>query len=233
MAADLARIQSRVTEILNACDPATFSSTVSARNKTRNATAIGHACTEAGLRVLHTIVEPTTSEFRKAFLVTETITHGGQLPERIGKLAAVEIQPYSGAPWQQGEHKDYRKIEAYRRNAGFIYGSVAHDRRGSSLSGFYDVQNGVLYFTGYAARIVIARVDRDDVATKVPDVFEPVVIKLAVGNCLKAGEGAFVVAMADRYARSAEADLMAWKGGKRNYREFEDPDLMTMPAKQS
>ena len=232
MAADFTRIRKRVTEILNANDAGTFSETISARNKTRNADAIEAACIEAAMRVMQTVCEPVGSEYRKDFLQTVPVNYKDTMPVRVGKPSMVEIEPYAGGAWREADQKDYRKIEAWRRNPNNIYDNIAHNAAGSSLAGFYDIWNDIIYFTGNACRVTVAVVSRDDVTTKIPDVWENTVIKLAVAFCMKAGEGGYTIGMADRYQGSAENDLARFTGGKQVYKETSDGDLLT-PAKSN
>lgn len=228
MAADFTRIKKRTTEILNACDAGTYSATLSTRNKTRNATAIEDACYEAGLKVIQFIAS-FPNEFRFNFITTVAVTHGQLLPAHLGKPAFVEIQKYDGAGWTQGDQKDYHKIESYRANTSNIYDDLDHDQEESSLSGYYDVSEDKIYFTGFAARVGLAQAVRADVATKIPDFFENTVIKLAVGNCLKAGEGAILLQIANIYTTQAENDLMAFRNGSRSLPPVPEAEAVAAP----
>src|SRR5690349_17927293 len=140
MATDFNRVKSRVTEILNLCDAGTFSSTISTRNKTRNALTIDAACYEAGLKILQAIGE-VPNEFRESLITVVNVTHGQLLPAHLGKPAFVEIQKVSGdLIWRKGKRKDVQQIEAYRANENLVYDEIAHDQDGSSLSGYYNIR---------------------------------------------------------------------------------------------
>lgn len=228
MSADFTRIKKRVTEILNACDAGAYSATLSTRNKTRNATAIEDACYEAGLKVIQTIAS-FDNEFRPAFVSTVNVTHGDLLPAHLGKPVYVEIQKYSGAGWATADQKDYHKIESYRNNTAKIYDAIDHNVQNSSLSGYYDISENRIYFTGYAARVGLATATRADVATEIPDFFENTVIKLAVGNALKAGEGAILLNIAQIYTSQAENDLMAFQNGSRSFPPVPAAEAMPNP----
>lgn len=223
MVADFTRIKARVTEILNACDPGTVSATVSTRNKTRNATAIEYACYEAGLTVLQAI-GAIPNEFRSALVEAVEVNHSDLLPEHLGQPAYIEIQRYSGAGWREAEQRNLQKIEAYRENHLNVYDNIDHDQEGSSLSGLADIWENKVYFTGYACRVGLATASRADVLTKIPDVMEPIVVKLAIGNCPKFGEGGIGLAVAQGYATRGENDLLEFKGGKRKFAEVSIPE---------
>lgn len=228
--ADFDRIKARVTEILNASAAGTFSSTLSARNKTRNADAIEAACFEAGLKVIQFIAS-FPNEFRNEFVEPTTLNHGDELPAHLGKPTYVEIQKYSGAGWTAGNQKDYHKVDSYRTNRLKTYDDKDHNVQDSTLAGYYDISEDKIYFTGYACRVGLAAAERDDVLTKIPDFFENTVIKLAVGNCLKAGEGAILLNIAQGYNAAAENDLMMFKGGARSLPPV--PEAEAMPNPQS
>ena len=103
------------------------------------------------------------------------------------------ITPYTGAAFTlKGVRKAYDRIEAYRRNTNNVYGSVAHNAASgataSSLAGFYDIVNGIFYFTGFSATMKLAIFTRADVIAKLGDVTEPTIIKLACGMSAKDGD---------------------------------------------
>lgn len=228
MAADFTRIKKRVTEILNACDAGSYSATLSTRNKTRNATAIEDACYEAGLKVMM-VLASFPNEFRQDFVDAVSISHQDELPAHLGKPAYVEIQRYSGASWTTGDQKDKHKIESYRLNRLKVYDDKDHDVQDSSLSGYYDISDGKFYFTGYAARIGLATASRSDVTSKIPDFFENTVIKLAVGNALKAGEGAILFNIAQMYSQQGENDLTMFQQGSRSFPPVPEAEAMPNP----
>jgi hypothetical protein len=223
--ADQTRVKKRLLEILNLADAGTYSTTLSARNKTHSTTAIDDAITEAGMTVLKTCAESPSSEYKSALISTVTITHGSQLPDHIGKVAFVEIQAYSGAPFRRAEQRPLARIEAYRENNSLIYDSIAHDTQGSTLSGYYDIWENKIYFTGNSCRIGIATVTRADTATKIPEVLENCWIGLSVEGCVKAGEGNVTLEVANFHGTRARQTLAEITGivPKRVYREVSDP----------
>lgn len=205
-----------------------MSATLSTRNKTRSADAIEAACYEAGLKVIQTIAS-FPNEFRQAFVATSTINNGDSLPAHLGKPAFIEIQKYSGADWEAGDQKDFHKVVSYRANRNKIYDAIDHNIINSSLSGYYDISEGKFYYTGYAARIGLATASRSDVTTKIPDFFENTVVKLAVGNALKAGEGGILLNIAQIYTQQAENDLMAFQNGSRSFPPVPVAEAMPNP----
>jgi len=221
--ADQDRVLTRVTEILNLCEPGTYSKTLSARNKTRNEDAIADFVTEAGFKVLQMLAE-TPNEYRRNFLVPlDPAPYMDLLPDHQGQPLYVDISPYSGADFQPGEPKNYQQIVSYRDNPSKVYDTFNHDQRGSALSGFYDIWEQRFYFTGAAAKVGLAQVTRADVATKVPEIFENTWIRLSVGEAAKSGTGQYDMGVVSLYGQKGEADLAEFKTGKRIFAEVSEP----------
>jgi hypothetical protein len=226
MAADETRVRMRVTEILNLCAPSTYSTTISDRNKTRNTLAIADFVVEAGLEICRAIAE-RPNEFRSAFLATSSpITASGDpLPAHIGPLDSVRITPYTGATYTiEGARRDRDRVEAWRLNPSKVYDPKNHNTAGSTLAGFYDVWEDKFYFTGESAVIkYAAQPVRADTATKIPDIFEPVWVKLAMGNAAKVGLGGYELALVKEYGDQGRSDLEMFKAGNRQFREVDEP----------
>ena len=139
MAADRDRVLKRVTEVLNLCDPGTYSATLSSRNKTRNADAIADFVDEAGMKILQAIAE-RPNEFR--YLLAETsppITSSPtDAPPHLGPLIAVRIVPWDGAPYMiEGARRSYDKVVSYRLNRNGVYGPVNHNSAEASDGSSY------------------------------------------------------------------------------------------------
>jgi hypothetical protein len=130
----------------------------------------------------------TPNEYRHNFVTgLDPAPYGSFLPDHQGQPAYVEIQKYSGGPYEQGaDEKSYLEIESMRNNPN-IYDPAGKgsQRFGSSLGGYFDIWERKFYFTGFAARVGLAQVSRADVATKVPEMLEPVWVKLSVGKAAK------------------------------------------------
>jgi len=223
--ADQSRVLKRVSTLLNLVDAGTYSSTLSTRNKTRNASEIADFVTEAGLELLRMLAE-TPNEYRHNFVNEVEPAYASFLEDHQGQPAYVEIQPYSGADYQQGDgSKNYLQIESYRNNANIYDPSgIAHDRKGSTLSGYFDIWERRFYFTGFAARLGLAQVTRDQVATMVPEILEPVWVKLAVGKGLKSGVGQYDEVVIKQYGGEAQSDMTEFKQGHRIFSEASDPE---------
>lgn len=141
MAADRTRVLARVTEILNLCDPGTYSSTLSTRNKTRNAGAIADFVDEAGMRILEAIAK-RPNEFRYLFAATssEITTRPLPLPPHLGPLMAVRITPYNGSTTiLEGDRRDRLKIQSYIDNPHKLYGAIDHNMSSAGVTSSYDV----------------------------------------------------------------------------------------------
>lgn len=222
----------RVTEVLNLCDPGTYSKTISARNKTRNASAIADATDEAGLMIITAITE-RPNEFRSDFariVVLATDTSGDQLPEHIGPPLSIEIMPSSGGDWVEAEKSDREKIQSYRLNPELVYDEVAHTNAASKLSGKYDIWENRFFFTGFQARLsLVYPPSRSDVGF-IPDHMEPIWIRLAIGNNGKVGTGDYDMGLIGSYWKQGLADLEAWKNGHRVFTEVDEPAGPAMPT---
>lgn len=226
--ADFNRIIKRVLEILNASPPGTFGASIDLRNKTRSLDAITAAAEEAALTVLQAVAA-IPNEFRSAFVTQVQLAHGAFLPAHFGDPATIEIQRYDGAVWREADVKSrtYAQIESYREilpdATGNLYDEIPHNEIGSSLTGYADIWENKFYFTGFAARLGLANVTRAQAAAGIPEVFEATVIKLAIANCPKAGEGNYTMQMANYYGNLGMQDLAAFKAGQRDFAEVSAP----------
>lgn len=223
--ADQTRVLDRVTEILNLCDPGTFSSTISTRNKTRNETAISTFVTEAGLEILQMLAE-TPNEYRHNFVAETTPSHGDFLEDHQGQPVYVLIQKYATGPFEEGsDAKSYLEIESMRNNPN-IYdpAGIAHNAVNSSLAGYYNIWERKFYFTGNAAKVGLAQVARADVADSIPEILEPVWVKKSVGKALKSGLGAYDAEVVKMYGGEADGDMAEFKQGRRIFSEASDPE---------
>lgn len=231
--ADQTRVLKRVTEILNLCDAAAYSATLSSRNKTRNATAIADFVIEAGLMIMKAIAE-RPNEFRYLFLsdTSAITTSGAALPligsgtaqPHLGPPASVLITPYTGGTAVQGDRKDYKKIQSYRENPEDVYDAIAHDAEGSTLSGYYDIWEDRFYFTGKSAVLTLARhPQRAETATLIPGIMENTWIRLAVGEAAKVGTGEYEAGIIGEYGKRGQSDLEEFKAGGRVFPEVDEP----------
>jgi hypothetical protein len=229
--ADRTRVLKRVTEILNLCDPGTYSATLSTRNKTRNATAIADFTDEAGLIILKTIAErPNEFRYLLEYDTTAITNSGAALPAHsngqppLGPPTRVKITLSNGGIVRDGERRDYRKIEAYRENPSNVYDSVAHNAVGSVNAGLYDIWERRFFFTGYSAILTLARMPvRADTSTLIPGCLENTWVRLAVGEAAKVGTGAYETAIIGEYGKRGLQDIEEFKGGTRVFREVDDP----------
>ncbi len=225
MAADRTRVLKRVTEILNLCLPGEYSSTLSTRNKTRNATAIADFVDEAGLVILKAIAE-RPNEFRYQFLSDSSpiTTSGDPMPAHLGPPASVQIELYDGGPIVEGKQLPHDKIQAFRENIESLYDETAHDEEGSTLGGYFDIWSDRFFFSGFEAILSLARLPvRADTTTLIPEIFESTWIKLALGNAAKVGTGGYEASVISSYLQQGMADMQAFIEGKRVFPEVDVP----------
>lgn len=195
--ADLDRIIAHTTALLNAyyrlpSGVPVYGPTVG--DSARSNLEIAETCLQAALKTAQAICESDSHPFRVDFLDDIALQHGEAVPFHYGDTSIPVITPFSGASFTlKGVRKAFDRIESYRINKNSVYSDVNHDTAGdgstaSPLAGFYDVVNGIFYFTGYSAVMKLAEFDRDDVILKLPDAVEPSVIKLACGMSAKEGD---------------------------------------------
>jgi hypothetical protein len=185
MAADYTIVEKRVTEILNACAAGTFSATVSSSYLDRNADAITEAIREAALMIGRAILANPKHVHRNIFVsgTPTALTHQGELPDMAGEIDLIEIQHYNGGSYLAGTPRTVQQIESYRANPSSVYNALAHTTQNSPLAGFYAIEHGRVYFTGYAAQgyfPVLSRADTTGITAQIPDEYEDV---LQLGNC--------------------------------------------------
>jgi hypothetical protein len=217
--ASLTRITDQVTALLNASTRGAdgtpvYSSVVG--DKARSANEISASCYNAAMQVARAVCETDSHPFRSEFIESVALDHSEPVPFHYGDISIPEIIPYSGAGFtMKGVKCPYDRIESYRRNRSNIYSPVAHNAsdngQASPIAGFYDNVNGIFYFTGYQASMLVALFDRTDVFDKLSDALEPVVIKVALG--LSAKEGDTSDGLFQAWAVQGSNDLNEIRGG--------------------
>lgn len=209
MAVSQATVLKRVTELLNRCAGGTYSATIASHNLDRNATALSDTSAEAALMIGRAIIANPEHVHRNVFVSASptSLTHAGELPDMAGQPSLVEIQPYSGAGFITGQLRDVQQIDSYRSNPSNIYDPIAHDTQGSTLSGYYAISNGRIYFAGYAARAYFPVLTTAGVVSLIPDEYENTWVALTMGLSIKEGDNLFPIGQ--YYMQHGERDLQA------------------------
>lgn len=207
MSASELTVRKRVTEILNACSPGTFSEAVDINYQDRNSLAIRQAVKEAALMIAKAIIANPNHSHRGVFISSTptALTHQGEVPDACGEMDLVQIQPYSGADWITGVPREVQQVESYRENVQSLYSDLNHNIQYSPLSGYYSIANGRFYFTGNAARGYFPLIDMSTLVTVIPDEYEPTWVCLAVGLTPKEGDN--LLQIADYYKQIGVMDL--------------------------
>lgn len=206
MAASELTVRKRVTEILNACAPGTYSEAVDVNYLDRNSLAIRQAVKEAALMVARAIVINPNHVHRSTFLVPSTVlTSGDSLPDMSGEPEIVEIQLYNNGPWVVGVPRDVQQVQAYINDDQSFYSPIAHNNQNSPLSGYYALTNSKIFYTGNSARITYPKITSADVLTQIPDEYEPTWVCLAVGLTVKEGDNLYPIAQ--HYYQIGMSDL--------------------------
>jgi hypothetical protein len=207
MAASELIVRKRVTEILNACSPGTYSEAVDINYQDRNSVAIRQAVKEAAMQIAMAIIVNPNHVHRGVFVsdTPTTFTHAAELPDMAGELNLVEIQPYQNASWQTAVLRDIQQIESYRANVNSLYSSLAHNVQNSPLAGYYALSNSKIYFTGYACRGYFPVIDDTTVINLVPDEYEGTWVALALARTIKEGDN--MTNVAQYYLQLGTSDL--------------------------
>lgn len=194
--ASLSRVQNQVTILLNAntrdgSGNPVYSSAVG--DKARHATEIETSCYNAAMAVGRAICEAGSSPFKEPFIEVVDLDHGEPVPTHYGDTSVPEIVPFSGATFTlRGIRSTPDRIDSYRRNRNNIYSPVAHNAsdggQASPIAGRYDIANGIFYFTGFSATMMVGSFERADVFAKIPDALELTIVKLALGYSAKEGD---------------------------------------------
>lgn len=209
MAADETTVKQRITEALNACDPGTFSTTISTNYKDRNITAIAEATREGALMIAQAVCMTPNHVHRNAYVsgTPTSLTHGGELPDMAGEGDLVEIQRVAAGSFLPGTPRTAQQIDAFRSNPASLYSSVSHTTANSPLSGYYNITNGRIRFTGAAAQMYHPIISRSTAASLVADEYEGVWFCLGMGLTIKEGDNLFPIAQ--YYMNIGQAGLRA------------------------
>ena len=195
--ADLPRIIVHVTALLNAntrsiAGVSNYTNAVG--DNARSSAEIAETCLLAALKTAQAVCESDSHPFRVAFLADTTLVHGDPIPFHYGDTAIPTITPFSGAAFTlKGVRKAFNRIESYRINKNTAYSKTNHNLATSGggasiLAGFYDIVEGIGYYTGFSATMKLATFDRTNAVARLPDGIEPTIIKLALGMSGKEGD---------------------------------------------
>jgi hypothetical protein len=115
-------------------------------------------------------------------------TNGDKLPERIGKVEAIQIKPVSGGTYAPAESTSRDNIRAWRNNHNDIFDAVDHNASGSNLAGYFNITGDTLEFTGYSAQARIYSYTPNYTPTlQIDDNFEGALIAGAITRLNKMG----------------------------------------------
>jgi len=194
--ADKNRITNQVIALLNAGTrkldgTPNYNSTVG--DGGRASGEIATSVLNAAMEVARAVCETPGHAWMESFFEEVELQHASAIPFSYGATTVPKIQPFKNANFYlQGVRRSFDKISSYRINRNQIYSAVAHDASNggaaSKLAGFYDIVNGIFYFTGYAAFMNLASFSSDDVFGKLPDSAEPIITRMALGSSAKEGD---------------------------------------------
>lgn len=152
-AADIEKLTARVSWIIGARGSA-FDDIVNDDRFIQE--EIRRALIETESEVVRTLCE-AYHPMRNTFLAwSADLANGAQIPAHYGQVEAVQIKPYAAAgSYVLGEATSRDNIRAWRTNTALVFDALAHDVNGSALSGYYNITNQTLTFTGNVAQVKI------------------------------------------------------------------------------
>lgn len=93
---------------------------------------------------------------------SDLTTYPSPVPAHIGELGPAEIKVASvDTSYIPAEPAPRQFIQELRSNSSSVFGSAAHNTTNSPLGGFYEVMDGLVWFTGYSIRFRIATLTID------------------------------------------------------------------------
>jgi hypothetical protein len=180
------KVTARVLWIIGARDSA-FDTTVSDDRFILE--EVQRAIVETESELVHDICEsnhPSAISFQA--WSADITANGDKLPERIGKVEAVQIKPYSGGTYAPAESTSRDNIRAWRTNKNSIFDAIAHTASGSSLAGYFNITGDTLEFTGYSAQVRIYTYTPNYTPTlQIDDNFEGALVAGAITRLNKMG----------------------------------------------
>ena len=205
-ASSIAKIVPRILWILGGQD-GTFSTTVSDDRFVLEEIQRAVVETEAHLvRVLCESHHPARVQFLGW---TTDLANGVVLPVHIGQVEAVQIKPYSGASsYQIGEATSRENIRDWRENCNKVFDSKNHDVNGSSLTGYFNLTDEILTFTGNVAQASICTYAPDYATPSlvIDNSFDGALVAGAIPRLFKVGvPGALIQSYTSLYASILEA----------------------------
>jgi hypothetical protein len=200
-AADIAKLTARVNWIIGSRG-SSFDATVSDDRFIQE--EIRRALLETEAEVVRALCEGY-HPMRTTFLSwSADLTNGSVLPEHIGQVEAVQIKPFlESATYNLAESTSRSNIRDWRENTNGMFDDTDHDRDGSALSGYFNITNETLTFTGYRAQVRICDYSPDYTtpALQVDNQFDGTLIAGTIPRLNKIGvPQALVMSYGQQYA---------------------------------
>jgi|SRR5580765_1744855 len=218
-------IENHIVDILNAAP--TWGGTIV--SKRRSPEAVTQARIEATMEVMRAIASNPQSSYFGSLATMVTVENGDFLPAHEGEPGIPLIIPYPGAEPRSGIPADPDEIDSYMYDittgpyralySGAVdaqavaYNEQTKGGRISPTACRYSIINGQIKFTGDSVQVPLVQLDPDaaDFSDKVPTIFEPLIVKLAIPKLVKEGDNLSVYAAA--YERAAYIDLASIRAG--------------------
>jgi hypothetical protein len=236
MFADYQDIQAQIIDILNANAASTFSSEVDSSpsgDERRSDDAVTAARRHSAYRIFSAIGQNLAHPYWGQLSTLETVANNGTIPPCYGNIGTPLIQPFTGftggnAGFLTGIPKSPAEIESARLDAkgtmtNYFGTRLQHNSFRevsvvSPVSCWYSTQNGVLQFTGYAAKVPMIKVPTTQTLSeemadeKIPLELAATNVKLAVSLLMKEGD-LNILRIGLAFAQLGETDLLDIRSG--------------------
>jgi hypothetical protein len=184
---DITKITARVSWILGS-HGSSFDATISDDRFIQE--EIRRAIVETEAEIVRAACE-SYHPMRTSFLSWSTdLSDGDTLPAHIGQVEAVRIKPYSGSlTYNSGESTSRSNIKHWRTNTNNIFDTIAHDANGSNLSGYFNITNETIRFTGNVAQVKVCSYEPDYAtpALQIEDQFDNLLVAGTIPRLNKLG----------------------------------------------
>ena len=197
---DLTKITGRVLWLLGSHN-GSFNDTVA--DDRFIAEEIKRAIVETEAEIVRDLCE-SYHPMRLPFLaLSADLENGDGVPEHIGQIEAVWILPTSTSNDPiLAESTSRSNILAWRENHNNVFDAADHDQAGSSLTGYFNITNDTITFTGYRAQVNICTYIPNYSALQIDNAFDGMLVAGTIPKLNKIGvEQSLVATQANIYAQ--------------------------------
>ncbi len=189
--ATIAKIGDRVAWVIGArLSAGTYGSGVDTTDDDRFAdNEIKTAIVETETEIVRDVCEANHSRRNDFLALSSVIANGASIPEHIGQIESIHIEPYSSAGYSLAEKTTRTNIRLWRENVNNRFDAINHDQSGSKLSNYYSLDNNIIEYTGLNAKANICTYTPDfaTYVLQLDDLFANALVAGSVPKLLKLG----------------------------------------------